>query len=236
LGTSATKQEETTDTASEDPKDDPTTSKTTKNKKRAGKKNDLDISEQEPKAKKIRVKPEKAQEVREKLLEEMIKNYTFGMKEVPMDMLAAAVGYKNPRSDAITAAMKLLMSDGVAEKTKNICKLTDKSVKQYVPEEAPAASPEEAMEQFRKQLEMKLAGFNATVQEAAQAVWDLLKDGKKHTMEEVVGVTSYNMERSTGFAEVMKAMKQLGFTEKANKKLWFTDKVFIFPEILFLLD
>jgi len=113
--------------------------------------------------------------------------------------------------------------------TKDICKLTDKAIKEHVPEEKVAANPEEALQLYWNHLEMMLgSSSNKKVLEAAEAIWELLKDGKAHNMDDVVAVTTYAMERSTGFGEVLKALKQLGFTNKTNNQLQFTDKVFPF--------
>jgi hypothetical protein len=181
---------------------------------------------------KPRVKPEKAQEVYQKILDELVKNYGFGLKEVPMDTLAAAVGYTHPRSDAMLAAMKMLKKDGIVIKKTNACRLSDQGIEEYVQEEEVAANPEAAMDQFWKQLEMKLASSDKSkgdkVRDAATSIWQLLQDGGAHDMTNVVAATSYGMERSTGFGEILKALKDLGFAQKADKKLQFTDKVFPF--------
>ena len=224
-------QDADTKTVDDDSKKETSDSKKAKNKKRKEEKEDDDGLK---KAKKPRVKPERVKEVTQKIIEELAKNYGFGLNEVPMDTLAAAVGYKHPRSDAILAAMKELKATGVATKnTKtNTCQLTEQGIKEYTKEIEPAANADAAMEQFWKQLEMKLASSEkskgAKVHEAATTIWDLLKDGKAHAMKDVVKVTSYGMERSTGFGEIMKALKELGFTHKVDKKLQFTDKVFPF--------
>jgi len=191
-----------------------------------------DPSANTPKAKKPRVKPEKVKEVIQKIITELVKNYGFGLKEVPMETLAAAVGYKHPRSDAILAAMKELKADGVVIKKAEVCQLTEQGIEEHVEEVEPAENAAAAMEQFWKHLEMKLASNEKSkgdkVLEAATNIWNLLKDGKARDMDEIVGVTSYGMARSTGFGEIMKALRDLGFVHKQNGKVAFTDKLFPF--------
>mmetsp|Transcript_21778 Transcript_21778/g.40657 ORF Transcript_21778/g.40657 Transcript_21778/m.40657 type:complete len:109 (-) Transcript_21778:212-538(-) len=105
-------------------------------------------------------------------------------------------------------------------------------MKEYVPEIKPAESPEYALEVFWNQLKMKLASSPKSsgdkVLDAAKIVWDLLKDGNAYHPDELVEPTSYGMVRSTGFGEILKAMKQLGFTHRVDGNLAFTDKVFSF--------
>jgi hypothetical protein len=128
--------------------------------------------------------------------------------------------------------MKLLKKDGIITKTAKVCRLTDQGIEEYVEEEEPVANAEAAMDQFWKQLELKLASSDKSkgdkVRDASANIWQLLQDGEAHRMTEVIGVTSYGMERSTGFGEIIKALKELGFAQKADKKLQFTDKVFPF--------
>ena len=182
-------------------------------------------------AKKPRVSAERAQEVADKIVAELAKNYSLGVREMPIETLATAVGYKHPRSDAILAAMKIVKDDqGVVSKSKNVVRLTDTGIEQHVEEEEVPANPQAAMDLFWSQLEMKLDGDQKTkgskTKSNARNVWDLLQDGEAHSMEEVLGVTTYGMERSTGFPEIMKALKELGFAVKENKRLQFTDKVY----------
>jgi len=207
---------------------------TKKGKKKKRSEDDDGVDDQQPKEKKIRVKPEKVEEVREKIIIELVKNYKFGIVEVPMDTLATSIGYKHPRSDAIAAAMKSLKEDGWVDKTKNICKFTEQGIKANVPEEKPAENPEEAMAMFWNQFQMKLdsnpKASGTTVAAAAEAIWSALKDGKAYSKKELVDLTSYGMVRSTGFEQIMKALKDIGFTEESSEKgkLQFSDKVFPF--------
>ena len=184
------------------------------------------------KVKKPRVKHEKVKEVYNKLVEQLKSNYEIGMTEVPLDTLAAAIGYKHPRSDAIADAMKLLVKDGVVEKTRGICKFTSAGVKEHAPEETPASNPEEAMQRFWDHFQTKLAslanGKGAKCQEASKAVWDKLKDGKAYSKKELVKTTSYAMERSSGFEAIIKALNQLKFLDKVDGKVEFAPKLFPF--------
>lgn len=183
------------------------------------------------KVRSVRVKPERVQEVYGKIIEEMTKNASMGLSEMPMEVLAAAVGYKHPRSDAILEAMKLLKKDGLLNKTKDTCQITDKFQQEFVPKEVAPATNKEALKLFWEKLKLKLEGNPKSkgqkVLDAAQDIWKLLQDGQAHSEEEVLAATPYSMVRSTGFGEIMKAMKQLGYTNKkvdGNYKL--SDKVF----------
>ncbi|CAB9516686.1 expressed unknown protein [Seminavis robusta] len=197
------------------------------------KKNDTKKGSDESKEKKPRVKPEKAQEVYEKLLEELVKNYKFGLKEVPLDTLASKLNYKNVRSDAIAAAKKLMKADDKAELVSGgkACQLTEIGVKEFVPDEKVAESPEEALTQFWTHLTMKLSSDKKTSNDkaldSAKKMWDLLATGKAFTKQELCDVTHWSMVRSTGFPEIIKAMKDLQFVD-GEKELSFTDKLFPF--------
>lgn len=88
--------------------------------------------------KKPRVKPEKVQEVKGKIIAKMSENHNLGITEIPTDTLASSVGYTNPRSDAFLEAFRLLLKEGLMVKTNNkFCELTDKAVDEHVPEVAP---------------------------------------------------------------------------------------------------
>lgn len=94
-----------------------------------------------PKAKKTRVKSEKVQEVKGRIIAKMAENHKFGMAEISLDALAASVGYTNPRSDAISEALKLLKKDGLMIITNKSCKFTDKAVKERVAQFVPFEDP-----------------------------------------------------------------------------------------------
>lgn len=188
-----------------------------------------------PNQKKPRANPEKVKEVCTKIINELAKNYGFGMESVPLDTLACAVGYKCARSDVIIEAVKALVKDGLMTKTSGSCKLTAVGIERYAPKIKPCESPEEAMDQFWNQFLMKLSSDPKTsgrnVAEAARVVWDKLKDGNYHSREALVALTTFGMVRSTGYGEMMSALgqRQLGFTENGqNGTIRFTDKVFPF--------
>jgi hypothetical protein len=192
---------------------------------------DDDAVTKPPPEKKPRVSPERAQETADKIVAELAKNYSIGVREMPVDVLAPAVGYKNPRSDAIIAAMKILTgAAGLVSKVKNVVSLSDTGVAEYVEEEEVPPNAEMAMELFWSQLDFKLDSGsktkNPTAKEGARNIWNLLQDGHAHSMQEVLSVTKYAMERSTGFPEIIKALKDLGLATKENKTLRFTDKVY----------
>lgn len=182
-----------------------------------------------PKAKRVRVKPEKVQEVKLKLIEKLAEMYGIGMVEVEISVLAANVGYKHPESDAIKDSMRLLKKAGIVEVSKGVCKLTDEGKKEHAPEVKPEANPEEVMKQYWNQLLRKLGlsrkNADGHMLLAAKQIWDQLKDGKAHSIKDA---TKYNME-SSGFEDIPKAMQDLGLTSGiVEGKLEFTDKVFPF--------
>lgn len=200
-----------------------------KKKKASSTKND----KEGPVTKKPRVKPEKVQEVRDKMLNIMVNNYNMGIKTMPLPTLASECGYTNHRSDAIIAAVKqLTKSEDLMTKTKDDCSLTQAAIDEHASEEPQAQDPEQAMEQFWNHFQKKLDSQTKTkgqaAQEAAKHVWDLLKNGKVHSLHDMVDVTSYKARNSSGFEGIMKALKDLAFIEKVGQDYCFTDKMFPF--------
>eukprot|EP00977_Amphora_coffeiformis_P007967 scaffold1793_cov173-Amphora_coffeaeformis.AAC.22 len=195
-------------------------------------------------SKKPRVTPERAQAVADKIRKELVENYVMGIDKVQMDILAPAVGYKHPRSDAILAAVKILKEQDVAVKStgnqKQYCGLTAKGIDELVPQEEPPANNEAALEKAWSHLETKLAMVPKTASDRARdsalSMWNLLKTGEMYTKKQLLDVTHYGMERSTGFPETLKALLDLGITEKKDGNSYrFTDKMFPFgrPEYLY---
>lgn len=156
------------------------------------------------------------------------------MVEIDLNTLANSVGYTHPRSDAFADAMKILIKDEgfVSKDTMKNCKFTDRGIQQFVAEEKPVANPQEAMERFWQhfisRLESSPKGKGEKAKEAGEIVWNKLKDGTSYTKKELVDFTTYSMERSSGFEAIMKALKDLGFTEIVDKKVQFTTKMFPF--------
>jgi hypothetical protein len=215
-----------------------TRTKSTVSKDAAPRKNKQDKTEEsdaeadEPKAKKPRCSPEKAQDVYGKMLGEMATNYEIGMTEVPLDTLVVKVGYKHVRSDAILAAKKLMQAGGLAQISGGNCMLTERGRKELVPNVKPADNPEEAWKQFWDHLVVQLSRDSKTASDKAQGsaenMFNLLKDGKSYTSVELLAVTHYGMVRSTGFPEIIKAMKDIKFVEQSNGTYSFTQKMFPF--------
>jgi hypothetical protein len=185
-----------------------------------------------PKAKKLRVKPEKVQEVYQKILEELASKRAVGIEKIDLHAMALAVGYKNPRSDAVFEAMKLLKKDGLMNKNKVECWLTDKGVEEKVTEEEVPEDPDAVLEHYWNALDSQLATnkkAGKTAREKAKDLWDLLSDGKVHNEAAVFRVTGYSVWNTTGLEQIMKHMKQLELVTKDKKKsLQLTDKVFPF--------
>jgi hypothetical protein len=188
-------------------------------------------SDGEPETKKPRVKQERVFEVAIKLSEELAKNFKLGIKEMPMDTLALKVGFKNHRSDAPADAIKLLKKKGYVEVKAKKVKLTKTGIEEYIQEdemeipEDPGALVEMYWEQFKTKLGDTAKGKGDKAQAAALRVWNLLKDGKAHDMEEVLKVADYKGENSAGMEEIKRQLKLLDFAVKENKQLKFTDKV-----------
>ena len=182
--------------------------------------------------KKPRISEERIKAVSEKMIAELAKNYAMGIKEMTLDVLTIQVGQKNKRNDSIFESVKLLKRNGIADKFRgDICKLTEKGVKEYVKEAEVPDSPDGLLEMYKKQfltkLESQKNGSGSKVQNAADKLWNLLKDGKSHKMDAVLKLTEYGMERSTGIAEILKVLtKELKFAVKEKKTIQFTDKVF----------
>jgi hypothetical protein len=187
-----------------------------------------------------RVKREKAVEVANKIKTELVNNYSIGVKEMDLAILALSVGYKHPRSDAILAAKKILIQEqGIVESCKvgdmPGLRLNPKGVDAFVPKEPSLESNEAALDKFWSDVEKKLSmdskTKNAKAINSAKAMYDLLSDGLYHSKDFLLAETHYGMVRSTGFPETLKCFQTLGITEKKPndaKCIRFTDKVFPF--------
>ena len=180
--------------------------------------------------KKLRVKPERVLEVKGMLVGELVKNYERGVHEMDMTLLASQVGFKNPRSDALADAVKLLRSEGTVEKpNKDTCKLTEKGIKDNVKEVTLPDNPEAIIDMYKDHFLDALAntakGKGGKARSAAERVWDLLLDGEAHDMQEVLQVAKYAGENSSGMEEIKRQLKKLNLAGKKDKKLQFMEKV-----------
>ena len=178
-----------------------------------------------------RLKPAKVLETSEKVVEELVKNYHIGLTEMPLETLATRVGYKNPRSDPVADAIKLLKHRGMVEKTKEKVKFTQKGIDAHIEEEEmqvpenPEAVLEMYWEQFETRLKASKKGSGTKALTSSKKVWDLLKDGQAHDVKEVLKVADYSGENSAGMEEIKRQLRLLQFAEKVNKKFTFTEKV-----------
>ena len=228
--TEAMEQEDLDDKEEEDYSDKGSKKDKAKKKKKAP---STKTDKEGPVTKKPRANPEKVQEVRDKMLNIMVKNYNMGIKTMSLPTLASECGYTNHRSDAIIEAVKqLTKTEDLMTKTKMDCSLTQAAIDEHASEEPQAQDPEQAMEQFWNLFQKKLDSQTKTKGQAAQLaakhVWDLLKDGKVHSLQDMVDVTSYKARNSSGFEGIMKALKDLEFSEKVGQDYRFTDKMFPF--------
>lgn len=202
-----------------------------KQEKEQNKKRKQTESSTDGKPKKSRVKPERVMEVAAKLTEVLVSNFKLGIKEMPLVNLALKAGFKNHRSDAPADAMKLLKKQGFVKVNANKVSLTDKGVEEYITEEDvvlpedPTALVEMYWTQLEKNLRDTKKGSGEKPLSAAARVWELLKDGKAHDMEEVLAVAKYQGENSAGMEEIKRQLKLLGLAVKENKQLKFTEKV-----------
>jgi len=236
------KDEATTEAGDEQPKQKkppvkPETPTTKRGKeKKAKDEAATQVGDEQPKQKKPRVKPEKVQEVKEKMIEELKKNYSFGQTEISRKTLALAVGYKHERSDAVNEALKLLAKEGtIAKKTADTVSFEQAGIDEYVPkEQTPVYSTNDEALQRRKELLLQRLSINKKTSSAkaagsAEAMFDELSGGMMRTKEELLGVTHYGMERSTGFPETLNAFKALRYVDVVGGKEYkFTDSMFPF--------
>lgn len=194
----------------------------------------------EPPKKKKKKGPRVSQEVifdaAANMLDVLVQNYKDGIQEIPMDILAGSITdkrgkpYRNHRSDAIVEGMKHLKAEGKAEKSKGVARLMQAEIDK-IPKEVISKDPSKVLEQRKIQFLERLAkhkkgGTGATVVEAANAVWNKLRDGQFYSRKELVAMTSYKGTNSSGFEGIMKVLLEIGMIESRNGKNRFTDKVF----------
>jgi len=149
-------------------------------------------------------------------------------KIIPKQELAEACGYSRPGSHGFSYAFSELKAEGKIANTKGGCYLTDLG-KESVPKESFSFSQPKTnadkQEHFYKLLRKRCKeGSN----EKTKILFDILSDGKSHSLKEFTDATGYANYKSKGLGYNLTCMvKEMKIAEKTGSKEWrFTDICF----------
>jgi len=148
-----------------------------------------------------------------------------GKEEFSKAMLAAAVGYSNPRSAGFQKLLGVFYDQAIFEKgSKDCIRLTKKGI-DSMPKIEPPKSNEEYFEKRLKPLIVKKLANPAKFDE----LWQILLDGAAHEIKGLASTLGYGNPRSAGFSSMVTALKEAKMVESAGKgAIKLTDEAFPF--------
>jgi hypothetical protein len=154
-------------------------------------------------------------------------NHAMGIKDTTKMDLALKAGYGNPRSDTFAKAIQALVSGGLFMKgaAKESFALTEKG-EGKIPSDIMKSAPKSNSEMH----EHYVAFLEKKVKLGAQNVrplWDLLKDRKPHTINDLSKKLGYGNPRSFANTKIIPLMKEMGLAEDSGKgSIVLTDVAF----------
>lgn len=165
----------------------------------------------------------------ETILAKMGEMHQMGIMEVDESILLEATGYGRHDSKGYRSAVKKLKDLGYVEKTKTVYKLAESGI-EYLLESGVIEIPEEPKtnEEHHAQLLGTLGKLVAAPKGKLEAVFDLLKDGDWHMVDELLEASEYGRTDSKGFRNIISGLGKLGLLEKEGKTRRFSDKAFKF--------
>jgi len=165
----------------------------------------------------------------ELILAKMGEMYQIGMTEVKESILLEATGYARHDSNGYRNAVKQVTKElGYVGKEKKIYKLTESGI-DYLLESGTIVIPEEPKntEEHHAQLLGTLKLVKAP-KVKLEAIFELLADGKWHSIDSLLAASEYNRTDSNGYRNIMSGLKNLDLLEKKGKNFRFSDKAFKF--------
>ena len=150
----------------------------------------------------------------------------MGFKEVSKIDVGLENGYTNPRTETFTKVLKSLQDDeGLIQNCgkKDHVALTAKGEKN-VPSDL-AFQPKSLSDLHDKYITLitkKVKGG----QNKVRPLWDILMDREEHCIEQVDKRLGYGNPRSFLNTKIIQTMKEAGFAEGGNGKVYLADKCF----------
>ena len=165
----------------------------------------------------------------ELILAKMGEMYQLGIKEVNESILLEATGYARHDSNGYrNAAKKVIKELGYVEKEKKTYTLTESGI-EYLLESGAIVIREEPKntEEHHAQL-LETLKFVKAPKLKLEAIFELLADGRWHSIESLLAASEYNRTDSNGYRNIMSGLKNLDLLEKKGKTFRFSDKAFKF--------
>lgn len=173
------------------------------------------------------------EDVVEKILCFLYENHEVGTTSVPEEQVVLVSGYARADSTGYRkAANQIIKIDELAERSSKCWSLTEKGIKVLETKAGPKIKPfsNHEMEVFIKQRILKMSQKKVP-EEKLNSVWNVLRDGKVHSREELLLAAGYKRPDSTGYREIMKWMKKLELVETTGTSFKFiAEKVAPFDE------
>ena len=150
------------------------------------------------------------------------------IEDIPVgkEELALAMGFKNPRSEGFAKPLKALISDDMIrpENKGGTIIITEKG-RSNMPKDLEVSTLDKSAKHkiFKEIVVSKLGGKNS---DKVDQVWDILMDGKEHTILDIAEEMNYKNPRSFGNTKIIQTMKEKGLVEETGKGVVkFTSKV-----------
>jgi predicted transcriptional regulator len=173
-------------------------------------------------------------DARENILDCLYENHEVERSRVPESEVLGASGYARTDSTGYRKIMKELTKESeLVEKKNKELWLTEKGIKEMEskPGKSVARKPKKTnadVEELYKKQVIK-SGKGKVPADKLELLWGCLRDRRAHSVEELLAVTQYSRADSTGYREIMKALKTLGLIEKSGKSAWKFIEKKVFP-------
>jgi hypothetical protein len=148
--------------------------------------------------------------------------HVVGVSEADKADVALAVGYKNPRSDGFSRALRELLDSGVLQKggDKDKVSLTEKG-RSMIPKDLEVSNdPAKVHERYIEFVEKKVK----TGSDKVRLVWQILQDRKEHPVADLAARLGYGNPKSFGNTKILAVMREAGLVE-GKAGVMFTAKV-----------
>ena len=144
------------------------------------------------------------------ILQAMADLYAVGVTSASLHAVAAQAGYKGIEGKAFRTAVKQLRDAGIINRTKDEIELTEKGIKEEMPE---AATVPDSSAMQAKLLEHILKEKGVPSEEKTTKVYNCLLDGKPHSKKDLAKLAGYAGDDSKPFRNLMKRMLTLKIVE-----------------------